>query len=159
MAGTTLPALLHDLIFADKVDLTDPNMAGVVGSVWCGAEYPERCLDPYYWTDIFRDNGYINDGVLAERPMTPITLYRGCCSDRKLGMSWTSDLEVARRFAYDGLRGRRAGHVYIFDEACGWDLLAYIGEKIGRNESEYVVDWEVLEMHEDEIRLFETKRA
>jgi hypothetical protein len=53
-------------------------------------------------------------------------------------MAWTSDIEIARRFAHGQLRGRPLGHVYAF-EAPPEAMLAFIHET-GREESEYVID-------------------
>lgn len=60
------------------------------------------------------------------------------CNSRN-GMSWSSDLAMARRFADGGLRGRRAGQIFAAVVAPE-HLLAYIGEENGRGEAEYVVD-------------------
>ncbi|GAS90489.1 hypothetical protein [Mycolicibacterium brisbanense] len=134
------PALLFDLYFGRTLDLSRSDMAGVVADVWSDAEYPARAFDdPQIWTHLFVANGYSHDGEKADRPTESVVLYRGCTHEGRFGMSWTSDVEMARRFAYGGLRGRAQGQVYTAVVAPE-HLLAYIGERSGRGESEYVVD-------------------
>ncbi|KXO88743.1 hypothetical protein AXK56_10520 [Tsukamurella pulmonis] len=134
------PALLFDFHFGGVVDLRAPDMAGIAASAWCGAEYPERTYDPpSMWVRMFKRNGYTHDGSRAPLPTEPIQLYRGCTEDGRYGMSWTTDCEIARAFAFDGLRGQPAGAVYTAT-VDPKHLLAYIGPEVGRGESEYVVD-------------------
>lgn len=66
-------------------------------------------------------------------------LFRGCDPAARFGMSWTSDVEMARRFAVGDMRGRAAGQVYTATVEPQY-LLAYLGEVNGRSESEWVVD-------------------
>lgn len=132
------PALLFDLYYGGSLDLaTHP---GVVADAWSSAEHPERCFEPdgWIWVEFFRTAGYTHDGQPATPPADPIAVYRGCTPEGRTGMSWTSDLAMARRFAHDGMRRRAVGHVYAFD-APPEALLAYIQET-GREESEYVID-------------------
>lgn len=86
---------------------------------------------------LFRANGFAYEGEPAKRQTEPLTLFRGATETTKRGMSWTTDLNVARRFAYDQISGRPVGHVYTTSVAPQW-LLAYINE--GHSECEWVVD-------------------
>lgn len=131
------PALLFDLYLSRTLDLSRPDMAGVVADIWSSAEYPLRALSAADWVYFFQRNGYSHDGHAADRPAKPVVLYRGCARAARFGMSWTSDVEMARRFAYGGLRGREPGQVYTATVAPE-HLLAYIGDR-SRGESEYVV--------------------
>lgn len=134
------PALLFDLYFGRSLKLSRREMEGVVAGVWSGAEYPQRCIeDPSLWRTLFAANGYSQDGERADKPAASVVLYRGSTPEGRFGMSWTTDLSVARSFADDGLRGRAQGQVYTAVVA-PTHLLAYIGPRIGRDESEYVVD-------------------
>lgn len=65
-------------------------------------------------------------------------MYRGAPRELRDRMSWTADIEMAKQFAYGGIRGRQTGEVWVA-EAHPEALLAYIGSD-GRGESEYVVD-------------------
>ncbi len=142
------PALLVDLYCGGSLDLV--AHPGVVARAWSLPEYPERCMEPVIWVELFRTAGYTHDGLPATPPTEPITVYRGCTPDGRAGMAWTSDLAMARRFAHDQLRRRPVGHVYAFD-APPIALLAYIHET-GRQESEYVIDRAFLD---DAVRLEE----
>jgi len=130
------PALLCDLYYGGSLNLeAHPS---VVADAWSVAEHPERGMEACLWVKLFRSAGYTHDGLPAAPPTQPITVYRGCTPDGLKGMSWTSDLAVARTFAHGRLRGRALGRVYALDIAPD-KLLAYIHET-GRNESEYVID-------------------
>lgn len=134
-----VPALVFDMYVVDRtLKLSRRDMAGVVADAWSAAEYPQRGWDVECWLLLFRANGYSHDGQAARQPAEPVTLYRGCDAAARFGMSWTTDLEMARKFAYGGLRGRAVGQVYtaVVEPE---HLLAYIG-KSGRDESEFVVD-------------------
>jgi hypothetical protein len=131
------PALLFDLYYSGSLDLA--AHPGVVADIWSSAEHPERGFEPVrIWVELFRTAGYTHDGQPATPPANPITVYRGCTPEGQRGMSWTSDLAMAQRFARDGIRGRAVGHVYAFD-APPEAVLAFI-HQTGREESEYVVD-------------------
>jgi hypothetical protein len=135
------PALLFDLRY--RGDLQLRNAPGVVASAWCAAEYPEGLIDPReLWVELFTEAGYTHDGYPAPRPPAPVELFRGCTEGRQDGMAWTSDLEVARRFA-TGLRARQPGHVYTATVDPEF-LLAFIHTQHGRGEAEYVVSPEGL---------------
>jgi hypothetical protein len=143
------PALLSDLYYGGSLDLA--AHPGAVAFAWSIAEYPESSLEAYTWADLFRTADYTHDGHPAIPPTEPITVYRGCTPNGWEGMSWTSDLAVARSFAHGQLRGRAVGHVYALDARPG-TVLAYIHE-IGRKESEYVIDTQFV--LEDAVRLVE----
>ncbi len=143
------PALLFDLYYGKSLDLA--AHPSVVADAWSSPEYPERCVEPDIWAGLFRTAGYTHDGQPATPPTEPITVYRGCTPDGRAGISWTSDLAVARSFAHDQLRGRAVGYVYAFDAPPDALLLACIHET-GRQESEYVIDNAFLE---DAVRLEE----
>ncbi|WP_131813448.1 hypothetical protein [Mycobacterium kubicae] len=131
------PALLLDLHYGRTLDLK--AYPGVVAEAWSSAEYPERALIPRnIWVHLFRTAGYTHDGKPAIPPAETLTLYRGCTSPGRRRMAWTSDFEVARRFAHHQIRGRAHGHVYAID-APPDTLLAFIHET-GREENEYVID-------------------
>lgn len=129
------PDLLLDLHRHKCLDLT--AHPGIVAEAWSATEYPETRISSAKWLNLFRRVGYTHDGRPAAPPTGPVTLYRGCSPFRERGMSWTTSLAVAQRFATDPMHARLGGCVYSFD-APPRALLAYIHE-IGRQESEYVV--------------------
>lgn len=74
-------------------------------------------------------------GSPAPRPSTPVTVYRGCHYERRFGMAWTDDLELAQWHADRDL-GKGTGPVYVY-RAIPQAILAFIGN---RGEREYVLD-------------------
>jgi hypothetical protein len=73
---------------------------------------------------------------------------RGC----KRGMAWSTDVDVARRFAYDRISSRPVGNVYSARIAPEL-LLAYIDE--GHNEDEWVID--ARQLRDEDIALYEAR--
>ena len=143
-----VPAQLYELVMESLVDLKEAP--GVVADAWSSTEYPERCLSTDKWVDLFGRAGYTHDFKPDWRPTEPVTVYRGCTPEGREGMAWTSDLEVARRFARKA--GRPRGHVYTFD-APPDALLAYIWYAAGLyEENEYVISNAFLK---GAVRLFE----
>ena len=113
-----------------------------LAGVWNGAEYPERTLGGMQWRGYFSLIGFTVDGQAAERPLGPVTLYRGAPEEYCEGMSWTSSLDVARRFAFGGLLGRQVGVVYRATVSPR-RILAVIHH---REEAEHIIDASELEM-------------
>lgn len=146
------PALLCDVYGQGAIDIA--MYPGVVADVWSSAEYPARSLDPDMWVELFEEAAYTHDGQPAPRPSRPVTLYRGCIPDCRFGMSWTTDMATARRFA-GGLLCRRQGHVYVHLAERG-ELLAYIHTDSGRGEAEYVIDPYFLD--DNNVRVIEGAR-
>jgi hypothetical protein len=92
------PGLLWDA--AASGDLPRGEVAAVVATAWCMAEWPERALSPRAaWLALFQAAGFTIDGKPAERPAGPLTLYRGCTRGRVRGLAWTTDREMAGWFA------------------------------------------------------------
>jgi hypothetical protein len=130
------PELLYDLFGGGL--LTPLAAARCVADAWSGPDSPERSLSRDQWLELFRHAGYTQEGSVAPRPPSPVQLYRGASLGRRGGMSWTSDIEVARLFA-------RMPHVPP-DERCVFRarvtprrLLGYIHFE-GRQEAEFIVD-------------------
>lgn len=111
---------------------------GLVAEVWSNAEMPTAVLPTYRWRTLFERAGYSDCGECAVRPDRPwVHLYRGVADHRRrLGMSWTTDLDQAcwfeRYHSADGL-----GLVYE-SHVPPWRFLAHIGGE-QCNESQYVV--------------------
>lgn len=132
------PALLFD--YADDAlgwRQLEP-VHSVAHAAWSASECPEDSLGgDDRWSMLFGSYGttfYRADGRRRKRP-TSVRLYRGAPESRVGRMAWTGSLEVARRFAQDGLRGRELGTVWTV-QVPGQALLGHISD---RGEDEYVL--------------------
>jgi hypothetical protein len=130
--------LLRDLTAAGQLDLGDPSMSGIVAEAWASGEPGSAsCIGYGEWLQLFRLNGFTYLGEPAQRPGEPVTVYRGCTHEHRLGMSWSTEVGVARRFATEGMSSRPPGAVYVARVGPDY-LLAFIEE--GHEEYEWVVD-------------------
>lgn len=130
--------LLRDLTDAGQLNLADPSMSGIVAQAWASGEPGSAsCIGSDEWLKLFRLNGFTHLGEPAQRPSEPVTVYRGCTPEHRLGMSWSTEVLVARRFANQGMSSRPHGVVYVARVDPNY-LLAFIEE--GHEEYEWVVD-------------------
>lgn len=109
-----------------------------IAELWRGADPDDTDVDNItVWSDAFLNRGerYIRDGKPLPRGQK-ITLYRGQMPNDPLGIAWTTDLDIAKRFASGvGLRTRMNGVVIT-----GWVWRGLIfGYLTGRKESEVIV--------------------
>lgn len=131
------PELLWDLHQQGQLDLHDHP--GAVVDAWTSHDWPTRVISPDEWVEFFEEAGYTHNGKPTPRPVEPVTVYRGCSHDARHGMSWTTDLGLAKRFASGEMWAySMKGNIYIATVE-PLHLLAYIHEE-GRGEAEYVVD-------------------
>lgn len=136
-AGRVYAPWLTDLLQA--AGLLEPQaVTAGVPAAWSVCEFPEfgSAVGRRRWLGMFAAAGFTVDGEPADRPHGTVTLYRGATHARRRGMSWSSDLDVARHFAGGALPGRMPGQVYRL-EAPWSAVLAVIND---RNEGEHVVD-------------------
>ncbi|WP_157405120.1 hypothetical protein [Actinopolyspora halophila] len=91
--------------------ITQEIVAASIGGIWAMAEYPNQQLPPNTWRDLFQVAGYTVDGSPASRPETALELWRGSIVRRRRDWSWTSNRQVAERYAR-GAYGRPAGTLY-----------------------------------------------
>jgi hypothetical protein len=134
--------LLRDLNNSGQLNLEDQSMSGVVSSAWAlGEPGAAGGLGEEFWVTSFRRNGFTFEGSPAEPPGVAVEAFRGSTEGSRYGMSWTTKVDVAHRFATAGTSGRSVGSVYVARIEPGF-LLAYIHE--GHDEYEWVVDPEGL---------------
>jgi len=130
--------LLRDLTAAGQLDLADPSMSGIVAQAWTlGEPGSASCIGYSEWLKLFRLNGFTYLGQPAQRPSEPVTVYRGCRHEHRHGMSWSTAVGVAHRFAAEGMSSRPPGTVYAARVEPDY-LLAFIEE--GHEEYEWVID-------------------
>src|SRR4051794_3243274 len=99
VGGDRAPMLLHSMVIQGRIDLSHPEMVGVVASVWALAEPFKVGIHAEDWIAIFRASGYPHEGRWSDLPTDPVTVYRGSAPGRRIGMSWTTDYATAKEFA------------------------------------------------------------
>lgn len=130
--------LLRDLTATGQLDLADPSMSGIVAQAWAlGEPGSPSCIGYSEWLKLFQLNGFTYLGQPGEPPSEPVTVHRGCTYELRHGMSWSTEVGVARRFATEGMSSRPPGTVYTARVDPDY-LLAFIEE--GHEEYEWVVD-------------------
>lgn len=108
--GRNAPALVLSLHYEDC--LLAEVAAGAVPHAWSAVEFPHQALAEGEWRELFDFAGYTREGVPADRPTEPLTLWRGALAEHRRGWSWTDDLDLARWFADRPLTDRR-GRVWV----------------------------------------------
>jgi hypothetical protein len=103
---------LRDLHISGVIDLAQDCMQGVVANAWAQAERPTSILQPHLWVSLFHRNGFTHEGASADPPSQPVEVFRGAPHEGRLGMSWTREVDIATRFATEGISGRPPGTVY-----------------------------------------------
>ena len=111
-----------------------------LAELWRSSDPDDTKLSVYLplWKDAaFRsEDGYVRDGKPLPRGRFT-ELYRGQMPNDPHGMAWTTDVDVAHRFAKGaGVRVRTAG-IVVRGFAWRQDALAYL---TGRGEAEVVID-------------------
>lgn len=119
------------------------TLTAVIGGVWSSAEYPDDpwspdSLDHETWRMLFQAAGFTAGGRPAPRPTAPLRLYRGAVVERLRLWSWTTDLEMARFYAFQyGMRARGRVWTMVAPPAA---MLCINTSANARDESEVVVD-------------------
>lgn len=125
-----LPWLVLFAAFEHLIDVK--HLPSAVTEAWSnGGEFRENILTDLRWVPLFREAGFSRDGVPADPPAEPLTLYRGCWARDCRGMSWTSSWHRAIKDAGDG-----HSDLYVV-HARPEELLAHL---TGNDGDEWVVD-------------------
>jgi len=136
------PELLAEAWRLERIEVS--TLAATISDVWSDCEFPNLALDHDVWREMFRTAGYTRDGQRVERPQQSMELWRGAPPQHSRGWSWTADRAMAERFAYGALRRRLPGRLYRVLAPPP----ALLCESSGRQESEFVVDTDGLEVEE-----------
>jgi hypothetical protein len=120
-------------------DVSQEEVYPLLPDLWRGSDPDDT--DPWWsmmWADAWEANGRVpilDGGPLPERSW--LEVYRGQIGEAALGVSWSLDEKVARRFAMTGGgRFARAGGVVLKAEARRHSVFAYLTE---RGEQEVIV--------------------
>lgn len=129
------------LYFIEKAyDLTPKELNKELAYIWSLVEFP-RYVAPYEeWEELFSIAGLVVDEETSFKAFDElddeITIYRSAPEEFKHGMSWTTDLEVAKWF-------NARNHVLGYTDAKIYTGKIYKGSILGifndRKESEVVI--------------------
>ena len=120
--------------------LTREDMAAQLPPIWRSRERLDPLGSAAAWRDMVDYAGYFTwrsgtpHGQRARRPWRRCRLYRGASTENRFGMSWTTNLAVARHFADHRQAPGAHGHVWVATFAPG-QLLGYL-----HDEHEYLVN-------------------
>ena len=122
-------------------ELTDKKYWSLLSDIWIDSENINQNMS--IWDDLlFRSNRKSTNSMMTKEERTSlkllpkyITVYRGVSNNYREGFSWTTDIEIARYFAY---RFNKKG-VVIQGTVDKKHVLAYF---TGRNEREILVHYD-----------------
>lgn len=123
-------------VACSEAKVTSNTVADLVGRVWAMAEFPDRQLDHDTWRWLFDVAGYTVDGQRQSRPSEPVLLYRGSVPERRTDWSWTTNVDVAAKYASGTMRGRLTGRLWT----CLVPPDRLLAKNTIRDEDEIVVD-------------------
>lgn len=130
------------LLFTNIWQMDHEQIALGLHDAWRMAEWPERAVEPDMWAMLYRMVGFTVEGVQADpKDHLPaeVVLYRGATPDRKMGMSWTTDPQVAQWFA-----NRFVGYeTHVYRTTVRRDQVLAMGGRDG--EHEVILDVEQLD--------------
>lgn len=84
--------------------LPQEHLNRLLSDAWNAAEWPAQLakasdLNDRQIVEMFREAGFVTDTSSTERPTQPLRIYRGCTEFGTEGFSWSTEPEVARKFA------------------------------------------------------------
>lgn len=88
------PQLVASAVASRRIPSDD--LPELIWFTWVHTDEPTRTLEEAVWRSIFKAAGFFSWPSDRERPLTPITVYRGSTVDRLRRMSWAESPEVAR---------------------------------------------------------------
>lgn len=141
-ARNDFPPVLLDAYRLDAFDYRSSSgrrlLRACIEAAWTSADSPAARVDPYDWYEMFTIAGFVTDCRRIRRPRRSHRLYRGCKIGGEMGMSWTDDLTVARRFAVMiGSRCSDDYHVVAAEVSADLVLGRFVH---GRGEAEWVLN-------------------
>jgi len=114
--------------------------------VWLMAEFPTQAMPWQIWLHYFKQVGFISDDPNIEKPLQPLTIYRGAVKHKRKGMSWTQDKELAAWFAsrFNGVNNNKC-FLYTTDIEPDYILAIITGVNGREGETEVIIDPEGLQ--------------
>jgi hypothetical protein len=90
------PQILYDAWAAGRI--SDGDLRELIPDAWLYVDWPERIIGANKWVRLFQAAGFFTIPYGLTRPAEAVTVYRGASSERRAGMSWTTDISRADQF-------------------------------------------------------------
>ena len=81
----------------ERWDISRDDLAQYAGTAW--VRWGDQCLDRHAWRELFDLAGYREDNEPADRPVEPLTLWRGATPEHRANWSWTENRDAALVYA------------------------------------------------------------
>ncbi len=90
------PRILYDAWAAGQI--SNDDLRGLIPDTWLYVDWPERIIGAGKWVQLFRAAGFLSIPYGLPQPASAITVFRGATAERRVGMSWTPDINRASQF-------------------------------------------------------------
>jgi hypothetical protein len=117
------PAVLLRAFQSGTVPFGD--LPELIAFAWTRDDSPTSGVGEAAWIEVFERAGFFTyPPVSAERPTSPVTVYRGSTAERLMRMSWTADRKMAVEL---GTRHAQYSHTWLYEATVRPDaILAYL---------------------------------
>ncbi|WP_343972686.1 MULTISPECIES: hypothetical protein [Kribbella] len=117
--------------------LCDEVTSRAMDEAWVLDNSPEALIPASEWLEAFGATGYLSDwDDPVPQPTSTMTVYRGAPVDRRCGLAWSEERDVAQVFADDASRRELPSAIFVADVE-PWRVKARYRS---RSESEVIVD-------------------
>ena len=133
------PQVLYDAWAGGQISNCD--LRTLIPDTWLYVDWPERVIGAGKWVRLFRAAGFLSIPYGLSRPDSAMTVFRGATAERRVGMSWTTDIRRADQF-----RQRHSWHAptTIYRTVAAPDAVLALLERRGEGPPEVIVDPRVL---------------
>lgn len=129
------PQVLYDAWAGGQISNYD--LRTLIPDTWLYVDWPERVIGAGKWVRLFRAAGFLSIPYGLSRPDSAMTMFRGATAERRVGMSWTTDIGRADQF-----RQRHSWHAptAIYRTVAAPDAVLALLERRGEGPPEIIVD-------------------
>jgi hypothetical protein len=90
------PRVLYDAWAGGQI--SDGDLRMLIPDTWLYVDWPECIIGAGKWVQLFRAAGFLTISHGLARPDSSLTVFRGATAERRIGMSWTRDIDRADQF-------------------------------------------------------------
>jgi hypothetical protein len=133
------PRVLYDAWASGQI--SNDDLRSLIPDTWLYVDWPERIIGAGNWVRLFRTAGFLTIPYGLPRPERATTVFRGATAERRIGMSWTTDIDRADQF-----RQRHSWHAptAVYRAVVTPDAVLALLERRGEGPPEVVVDPQML---------------